>query len=156
MMRRRQFLAATGAAGLLAACGKKPPPPPPPTIVNVAVTGAPGMNPAPDGSDRPVTLSLLRLKDPSAFFAADLYALQADPAAAAGAGLVGLDQLVIAPGGAGAKTLTFEPEATTLGLVATFRDPAGKVWRLAQPVPAHARTTATVTLGPKGIELSTG
>jgi len=153
-MRRRDFLALSGSAALLAACGEDPPPPPAPTLVNVAVTGAAGMNPAPDGSDRPVTLFLLRLKDAAAFEAADLYALQADPAAAAGAGLVGLDRLVIVPGGTAAKTLAYEPEAVALGLLATFRDPAGKVWRLTKPVPPHVTTTATVTLGPKGIELA--
>lgn len=151
-MHRRDFLALGGSAALLCACGEDPPPAP--TLVAVTVTGAPGMNPAEDGGDRPVTLVLLRLKDPAAFEAADVYALQADPAAAAGAGLVGLDRLVIAPGATASKTLAFEPEAVALGLLATFRDPAGKVWRLTKPVPPNATTTATVTLGPKGIELA--
>ena len=65
---------------------------------------APGMNPGPDGADRPVTLSLLRLKDAGAFMSADMFALQEDPAAALAADLIGMDQLPIAPGGTASKT----------------------------------------------------
>jgi type VI secretion system protein VasD len=153
-MRRRDFLAITGSAGLLAACGEDPPPPPGPTILALTATGVQGMNPGPDGSDRPVTLYVLRLRESAAFTSADLFAAQADPAAAAGPGLVGMDQLVIAPGGTAAKSLTFEPEAVELGLLAILRDPAGKVWRLAVPVTPHKLSTAAATLGPRGIELA--
>ena len=65
--------------------------------VTVAVTGGAGMNPGPDGADRPVTVSLLRLRDAGAFNTADLFALQ-DPAAALAADLVGMDQLAVAAG----------------------------------------------------------
>jgi type VI secretion system protein VasD len=151
-MDRRAFLATAAAAGLLSACGGKEPPPPGPGVVTVNAVGQPGMNPAPDGSDRPVTLTLLRLKDVGAFNAADFFALQ-DPATALAADLVGMDQLAIAPGGSASKTLTFEPEATQLGLIAALRDPTGKVWRAATPVTPGAVITATVTLGPTGLGL---
>jgi type VI secretion system protein VasD len=150
-MDRRSFMA-TGLAGLVAACGGKPPPPPGPAVITVAVTGQAGMNPGPDGTDRPVTLSLLRLKDAGAFTTADFFALQ-DPAGVLGADLLGMDQLPVAPGGSASKTLTFEPEATQLGLLALLRDPAGKVWRSVTPVALGMKATAEVTLGPKGIEL---
>ena len=119
-MDRRAFLAIAAATGLLAACGGKPPGP---AVVTVAVTGAPGMNPGPDGADRPVTLSLLRLKDAGAFNSADMFALQEDPATALAADLIGMDQLAIAPGGTASKTITFEPEATQLGLLALAARP---------------------------------
>ena len=151
-MHRRAFLATAAASGLLAACGGKPPPPGPATVA-ITVTGAPGMNPGPDGGDRPVTLSLLRLKDAGVFSTADMFALLGDPTTALGADLIGMDQLVIAPGGKAAKTMTFEPEATQLGLIASLRDPSGKVWRTAMPVAPNQAATASVTLGPKGIEL---
>jgi type VI secretion system protein VasD len=147
-MDRRAFIA-FAATGLLAACAGKPGP----AVVTVAATGAAGMTPGPDGADRPVTLSLLRLKDAGAFMSADMFALQEDPAAALAADLVGMDQIAIAPGGTASKTITFEPEATQLGLLALLRDPAGKVWRLATPVAPGKQATATVTLGPGGIAL---
>ena len=149
-MDRRAFLA-SAAAGLLAACGGGPPGP---ATVTVAATGQPGMNPGPDGSDRPVTLTLLRLKDAGAFNAADFFALQGDPAGVLAADLVGMDQLAVAPGGSASKTLTFEPEATQLGVMASLRDPTGKVWRAAAPVAPGSTVTANVTLGPTGIGLA--
>ena len=149
-MDRRAFLA-FAATGLVAACGGKPPGP---AVVTVAAKGAPGMNPGPDGADRPVTLSLLRLRDAGAFMSADMFALQEDPAAALGADLIGMDQLAIAPGGTASKTITFEPEATQLGLLALLRDPAGKVWRLTTPVAPGMQATAAVTLGARGIGLA--
>ena len=69
------------------------------------------------------------------------------------ADLVGMDQLPVPPGGSASKVLTFEPEATQLGIMASLRDPTGKVWRTAVPVAPGAAVTATVTLGPTGIEL---
>lgn len=146
-MDRRAFLAVAAASGLLAACGGKPPGP---ATVTVVATGQPGMN----GGDRPVTLSLLRLRDAGAFTSANMFALFEDPATALAADLVGIDQLVVVPNATATKTLTFEPEAKQLGLLAALRDPAGKVWRKAIPVTPGMVATATVTLGPTGIELS--
>ena len=147
---RRTFLALAGAAGLLAACGG--PPPPGTVIVNVA--GGARMNPGPDGADRPVTVSLLRLRDAGAFNTADPFALQ-DPAGALAADLVGMDQLAVAPGATASKAVTMEPEATQLGILASFRDPAGKVWRTAVPVAAGDALVLTVTLGPGGLAVAT-
>jgi len=151
-MLHRRALLATAAAGLLAACGGKAPPGP--AVVTVTATGQPGMNPGPDGADRPVTLSLLRLRDAGVFNSADMFALQEDPATALAADLVGMDQLAIAPGGSASKTITFEPDATQLGLLALLRDPAGKVWRRAVPVAPGMQATATVILGPQGLALT--
>lgn len=149
MLDRRAFLATTGAVALLSACGG----PPGPATVTVAATGGAGMNPGPDGADRPVTVSILRLKDAGAFNSADFFALQ-DPAAALGADLLGMDQLAVPPGGTASKTLAFEPEATLLGLVASLRDPTGKTWRTVTPVQAGSTVTATVTLGASGLGVS--
>jgi type VI secretion system protein VasD len=149
---RRTFLFATGALGLLAACGGGEEPPGP-AVVTVAASGQPGMNPAPDGSDRPVTLIVTRLSDTAAFNTADFFALQEDPAAALGAELVGMQQLAVPPGGSASATVTMEPAATHLGVIALLRDPAGRVWRSAVPVPPGSTVTATTTLGPGGLAL---
>jgi len=146
---RRAFLILTGTAGLLAACGGGPPGP---ASVAVNVAGQPGMNPGPDGTDRPVTVSILRLRDAGAFNSADFFALQ-DPATALAADLVGMDQVAVPPGGSAAQAVTMEPEATQLGLIALLRDPAGKVWRTAVPVAPGSTVSANVTLGPGGLAL---
>lgn len=151
-MDRRGFLLALSASGVLAACGGSEPPGP--AVVTIDVTGAAGMNPGPDGTDRPVTLTLLRLKDAGAFNSADMFALLEDPATVVAADLIGMDQLAVAPGGKTAETITFEPAATQLGLLASLRDPAGKVWRKAVPVAPGMVATARIILGPQGIEVA--
>jgi len=151
MLNRRAFLATSAAAALLSACGG----PPKPASVTVAATGGAGMNRGPDGADRPVTLSILRLKDAGSFNSADYFALQEDAAAALGADLVGMDQLVVAPGGSGSKTIAVEPEATSLGIVASLRDPTGKVWRTVTPVKPGSTVTVTVGLGSSGLSVAT-
>jgi type VI secretion system protein VasD len=147
MLDRRAFLLLSGSTGLLLACGGGPPGP---ATVNATVTGALGMNPGPDGTDRPVTVTLLRLRDAGAFTSADVLALQ-DPATVLAADLVGMDQVAVAPGGTVAKTLVMEPEATQLGVMAAFRDPTGKVWRQAVPVTAGSTVTANISVGPGGL-----
>ena len=113
--------AATGAAGLLAACGGGPPAPA--TVDRHRHRRAPGMNPGPDGADRPVTVSLLRLRDAGAFNSADLFALQrtrrprSPPISSAWTS--SRWRRAAAP----SKTVTIEPEATQLGLVALAARP---------------------------------
>ena len=149
-LNRRAFLATSAAAALLAACGG----PPKPATVTVAATGGAGMN-ARGGADRPVTVSILRLKDAGAFNTADYFALQEDAAGALGVDLVGMDQLAVAPGGTASKTVTMEPEATTLGLMAALIDPAGKIWRTTVPVKPGSNVTINVALGPSGLAVTT-
>lgn len=150
MFDRRGFLLLTGA-GLLAACAGGPPGP---ATVTVAARGTPGMNPGPDGADRPVTLTLLRLRDVGAFNTADLFALQGAPASALAADLVGMDQIAVAPGGTASATIILGPDAPYLGVVALLREPAGRVWRASAPVAPGSTVTADVTLGPGGLALS--
>lgn len=150
MLDRRTLILLTGAAGLAAACGG----PPGPATVTLAFTGAPGMNPGPDGVDRAATVQILRLRDAGAFATADMYALTSDPAAALGADLVGADQVALAPGGSATKAFQVEPEATAVGLVALLRAPGGKVWRTSFPVGPGSTVSGKVTLGPGGLVLA--
>lgn len=150
MLDRRSFVTALGATAALAACGG----PPGPALVAVNVAGGRGMNPGPDGADRPVTVTVLRLRDAGAFAGADYFALLEDPAAALGAALLGVDQIAVAPGGRASKVVVFEPEATQIGVVAALREPTGKTWRAMAPVAAGEPATAAVTLGPAGLTLA--
>jgi type VI secretion system protein VasD len=152
MLDRRSLLVLAGAAGAVAACGG----PPGPAAVTLAFAGQPGMNPGPDGVDRPVTVQILRLRDAGAFATADMFALTADPSAALAADLVGMDQVAVAPGGSASKAITVEPEATAVGLVALLREPGGKVWRTSFPVSPGSAVTGRVTLGPGGLALALG
>lgn len=151
MLHRRGFLMMLGTTALISGCVGGPPKS---STVTVTATGQAGMNLAPDGGDRPVTLLVLRLKDVSKFNTADVFALQSDPSSALGADLVGADQLTISPGASASKTVAFPPEATFLGVVAFFRTPGGRVWRRAVPIKPELTVTATVALSSGGMALS--
>lgn len=152
IIERRIFLFGVGATALLTACQSAPKP----SMVTVNLSGQKGMNPGPDGSDRPVTVLVLRLKSAGAFNSADYFALQGDPSAALGADLVGLDRLSVAPGGSASKVVGFEPEATTLGIVALVREPTGRTWRTSTPIAPKSKPTINVTLGAGGVSLGRG
>jgi type VI secretion system protein VasD len=148
MLDRRTILGGGAMLGLLAACGG----PAGPGTVSVAATGSAGMNPGPDGSDRPVTLTLVQLRGTGAFDAADVFALQ-DPATALGGDLAGTAQIALAPGGSGSAAITLDPSTTHIGIIAGFRDPAGKVFRLKAPVAQGKAQALAVTVGAGGLSL---
>ena len=89
---RRAFLIG-GSAVLLVACA-----PAGPGSVTLVAQGAAGMNPGPDGADRPLTLQVLQLRGAGAFDGSDFFALQS-PATALGGDLVKADTIALAPGG---------------------------------------------------------
>ncbi len=112
-----------------------------------------GVNPGPDGSDRPLTLQILQLRGTAGFDAADTLALQ-DPAAALGADLVKAETVTLAPGGTAQKALVLDPSTTAVAVVAGYRSPAGKTTRAKAAVSPTATTSFTVTAGPGGIVLA--
>ena len=148
MIDRRDFILTLGATALLSACQSGPPKP---STVTVNLRGQPGMNPGEGGGDRPVTILLLRLKGASALNSADDFALQSSASGALGGDLVGVDQVTLAPGGTITKTLSFEAEATTLGIVALVRDPTGRNWRTTRGISPGATVTVNATLGGGGL-----
>ena len=153
MIDRRSFILTLGAAGLLSACQSGPPKP---STVVVNLSGQPGMNPGASGGDRPVTVLLLRLKGAGTLNSADYFALQSSPSGALGGDLVGVDQVTVAPGGTASKTLNFEAEATTLGVVALVRDPTGRNWRSTMGIAPGTTVNVNATLGAGGLSLGRG
>lgn len=145
--RRFVLLAGTGALAL-AACKDAAAP-----VLSLRADARPGMNPGPDGSDRPVTVTVLQMSGSSNFDSADVFALQ-DPAGAAGAELVKADRIVLAPGASVSQAITLQPGATVVGVTAGFRDPAGKVLRRTVPAPG-ADSGLVISVGPGGISVAT-
>jgi len=72
MLDRREFVVALCATGLLSACQSGPPKP---SSVVLNFAGGKGTNPGPDGSDRPVTVMIYRLRSTGKFNSADYFAL---------------------------------------------------------------------------------
>ena len=148
-MDRRVVILSLGAAGLVGACGG----PAGPGAVAVTATGAAGMNPGPDGTDRPVTVQVLQLRSLGAFNAADSLSLQ-DPASALGGDLISATPLAIAPGGTASANIALDPGVAAIGVVAGFRNPAGKQTRASAPVGPTDQKSATISVGSGGLSFS--
>lgn len=142
---RRQFLVAAGAAAALAGCGPTP-------ALTVSAQGVAGMNPGPDGADRPLALTVVQMRGTGAFDAADFFALQ-DPAAALGGEFVKADQIVLTAGTPVSRVIAIEQGVSAVGIVAGFRDPGGKVFRAKTAAPAGP-AGVIVSVSPSGIALS--
>ena len=142
---RRILLLGGMAAAVLSGCGAPP-------ALQVNAQGTELMNPGPDGSGRPLTLSVVQMRGTAAFDAADFFALQ-DPQAALAADLVKTEQIALAPGGTASRLIAIEEGVTTVGFVAGFRDPAGKVFRVKIPAPTGPETVR-VEVSERGISIT--
>lgn len=151
MIGRRAFLIGSMGLGMLASCGG----PAGPGSVTVVATGTAGMNPGADGLDRPLTLQIVQLSGSGAFDSADFFTLQT-PAVALGADLVKADEIALPPGGTASKTIGLEPGATIIGVIAGYRDPGGKVFRVKSAVSPTDVITLQITVGAGGIALTKG
>jgi type VI secretion system protein VasD len=145
---RRAFLIAGGAFVLVAACA-----PSGPGVVTLVAQGSAGMNPGPDGADRPLTLQVLQLRGAGAFDGADFFALQS-PATALGGDLVKADTITLAPGGKATKAVTLEPTTALIAIVAGFRDPGGKQFRAKSSVSPTDSVTFQLDVTAGGIKLT--
>lgn len=148
-LRRRTALLLVAAGLGLAACGAEPPPPAP--SLQVTATGTAGMNLGPDGTDRPVVLSIVQMRGTTLFEAADAGAL-ADPATALGAEFIRQDQLAVTAGDTATAEIAVDPGATAIGIVGGFRSLDGKVFRQVLPAPTGP-TPVGIDVSPAGISL---
>lgn len=144
---RRAFLVGGGAA-LLVACA-----PAGPGSVTIVAQGAPGMNPGPDGADRPLTLQVLQLRGAGAFDGADFFGLQ-NASATLGGDLVKADTITLAPGGKATKTVALEATTALIAVVAGFRDPGGKQFRAKSSVSPTDAVTFALDVTATGIKLT--
>lgn len=144
---RRAFLIG-GSAVLLVACA-----PAGPGSVTIVAQGSAGMNPGPDGADRPLTLQVLQLRGAGAFDGADFFGLQ-NAAAALGGDLVKADTITLAPGGKVTKTVALEATTAMIAVVAGFRDPAGKQFRAKSSVSPTDAVTFALDVTASGIKLT--
>ena len=148
MIDRRIFLAGSGAMVVLAGCSG----PSAPGALSVSATGADGMNPGPDGADRPLTLTVVQLTSPAAFESADFYALQ-QPADALGDTLLQADQIVVTPSGTASQVIGLDPNVEVIGVIAGYRTPAGKAYRATAAAPDAGDAGLIVSVGSGGISL---
>ena len=148
-MERREFLLASMALGLTACA------PSGPGVVTVVAQGVAGMNPGPDGADRPLTLTIVQLRGAGAFDSADFFALQ-NPQGALGGDLVKADQLALTPGAPKSLAIGLDASTTVIGVIAGFRDPAGKNFRAKIAVSATESVTLAVAVTKSGVTVRAG
>lgn len=150
ILKRRSFLITStlGSAALLAGCMGETAAP----VLAVSAQGRAGMNPGPDGQDRPVTITVLQLASAAAFDSADYFALQ-NPSGALGGDLIRSDQLVLSPGGNASKAIAIQPGVGVIGIVGGFRTPAGRTVRSKIAAPA-ADSGLIINVGSGGLSLA--
>lgn len=146
-MERREFLIVTLGFGVLASCA-----PSGPGVATFVVQGTAGMNPGPDGADRPLTLQIVQMRSAGAFDGADFFSLQ-DPAAALGAEFIKADQIALTAGAAQTRAIGLDAGTTVIGVIAGFRDPGGKVFRAKTSVSATESGTFSVEVSSAGVKL---
>jgi type VI secretion system protein VasD len=143
---RRQLLVGAAAAAALAGCAPTTP------ALTVSAQGVAGMNPGPDGADRPLALTVVQMRGTGAFDAADFFSLQ-DPAAALGSEFVKADQIVLTPGTPVSRVIAIEEGVSAVGIIAGFRDPGGKIFRAKTAAPSRP-AGVIVAVSPSGIALT--
>ena len=122
---RRAFLIG-GSAFLLVACA-----PAGPGAVTIVAQGTAGMNPGPDGADRPLTLQVLQLRGSGAFDGADFFGLQT-ASATLGGDLVKADTITLTTGANG-----------NIGSTLAARQPRRSRSRRPQPSSPSSQASAT-------------
>ncbi len=127
---RRSLLIGGSSVILLTACG-----PEEPAALTLSAQGVSGMNPGPDGKDRPLILQVVQMSGAGAFDGADFFSLQ-NPQAALGGEFVSVQQIVLQPGASQTVTIPVSAGASVIGIVAGFRNPEGKVFRVKTSAPS--------------------
>ena len=127
---------------------------PKPSKITVKISGGAGMNPGPNGGDRPVVVMIYRLRSTGTFDQADYFALEGDAAATLAGDLMGSDTLAVAPGKLASKMITVEPDAAALGFVAFVREPTGRQWKVTKAMSPGKKLTINVALGRGGMSVS--
>lgn len=146
-MERREFLLGTLGFGVLTACA-----PSGPGVLTIVAQGTAGMNPGPDGADRPLTLQIVQMRSAGAFDGADFFGLQ-NPAGALGAEFIKADQIALTAGAAKTLSIGLDAGTTVIGVVAGFKDPGGKVFRAKAAVSATESVTFSVEVSRSGVTL---
>jgi type VI secretion system protein VasD len=151
MLRRLAVFVALAASLVFATGGLFDPKP---SKLTVNLIGGAGMNPGPNGGDRPVVVMIYRLKSTGAFQQADYFALEGNAAGTLGGDLLGMDSVAVGPGRRASQAITVEVEAAALGFVAFVREPASRRWKSTLPISPGSNLTINVGLGKGGISIS--
>jgi type VI secretion system protein VasD len=124
-------------------------------MVELTVTAAPGLNPAPPGNrPSPVLVRAYGLVSANAFANVDFYKLHRDAAAALGQDLVAQNEFVVMPASRETVIIELAPGARYIGLVAGYRAIDQATWRAVTAVTPGRTTPLEASLEPLAVRLA--
>jgi type VI secretion system protein VasD len=127
---------ACAIALLLAACASGDSKPHEPLRLDLTVNAASGVNPDGQGRAAPIVVRVYELKTVNAFNAADFFSLHEKDKTLLADDLVKRDEFQLRPGEQKTIRRTADTAATTLGVLAEYRDLPHAVWRATYPLTA--------------------
>ncbi|MDR2386088.1 MAG: type VI secretion system lipoprotein TssJ [Deltaproteobacteria bacterium] len=122
--------------------------------LTLVMAGLPNANPDATGRPSPVIIQMYELRSDLLFKQAEMVPLFSDPTGVLGADLVALDELTVLP--ATAYTIEYEPAPETkfIGVMASFRQSAGKgPWKIIVPIDPQDQTTLAIELNSSSLIL---
>ena len=135
---------------LLSACGGAPKR----EKLDMQVTATADVNPDNQGRPSPIILHILELSSTEQFNRLDYMSLTQPSGAALGADMLGKNQLVLQPGASQAVPMELNPQTTTIGLVAGYRDIDNAGWRTSIPITQGDTKGISITLEQQKIATS--
>jgi type VI secretion system protein VasD len=123
------------ALTLLEACGGMPKPPLE-IRLTLQVVAASDVNPDRSGRASPVAVSVLQLKTADAFLNADFFAASNPTNPELAADVASRDEITLNPGETREVPFKLGASASSVGVIAAFRDIEHASWRAVMPLPA--------------------
>jgi type VI secretion system protein VasD len=136
------FLVALVSVAALPGCVSSAPKPEvkEPVRLELKVSALPGVNPDDQGRAEPIAVRIYALKNANAFNEADFFTLQNRDKTVLADDLLKRDEFVLRPGEHRTIVGPFDPSATTIGVLAAYRDLPNSVWRAVYSMPATQET----------------
>ncbi|SPB15138.1 membrane protein [Caballeronia novacaledonica] len=163
-MRLISTVAVLACALWLSACASSSEPTPKEaTRLELSVIAQSDVNPDEKGRAAPIVVRIYELKNEVVFNSADFFSLQTQDKTLLANDLVKRDQYQMRPGDSKQIVRRSDPETTTIGVIAAYRDLPNSVWRetFALPPPPDAawyrftpKLELTITVGAKAVKIA--
>jgi type VI secretion system protein VasD len=140
--------------GMLGGCSTPPPKPLPPTIVQIALSADPGVNPDSRGRASPIVVRVFELKTLAAFNDADFFSLWDREKETLGEDLVAREEIQLRPGEQKKLERTLAPQARHIGVLAAYRDLERAKWRGTLTPAPNKTQAAAVALDARNVSIA--
>jgi type VI secretion system protein VasD len=128
---------------LLSACAGGPPAR---DNLDIQIMATADVNPDMQGRPSPIILHVLELSSTEQFNRLDYMGLTQPSGAGLGGDLLGKNQMVLQPGEAKSLPMELNPQTSSIGLVAGYRDIDNATWRKVIPITQGSTKGISITL----------